>query len=217
MNKTITQLPQMLPPGFYEQASGGRQRSQSPLVSSPQKQFTGSQTSSPPPSRQVRFATVGGGTESPRSPIGTPPVQSPSGLTASLPTATTNTVNSHPDEISAEEKSGYDAFFDGLDPSGQGLLEADKSVEFFSKSGLPVETLASIWDLADIRKLGKLTKDEFAIAMHLIHSCLNGIPVPNQLPESLIPPNLRSGAPRKRKYLYYINQKAHYSNFSISC
>lgn len=200
MNKTVSQLPSVLPAGVYDQASGGRQRPQSPLVSSPiQKQLTGgSQAGSPPPNRQVRFAAVGG-KDSPQSITAVPPVQSPPvGGAAPLPTPMTHTANTHTDEISAEEKSGYDGFYDSLNPSGNGVLEADKAVDFFSKSGLPIEVLANLWDLADVRKTGSLSKDEFAIAMHLIHGCLAGKPLPSTLPESLIPGSLRSNAPRKR-------------------
>lgn len=46
-------------------------------------------------------------------------------------------------------------------------------------------------DLADIRKEGKLNKDEFAVAMYLINKKLGGIEVPTTLPNSLIPPSLR--------------------------
>lgn len=47
-------------------------------------------------------------------------------------------------------------------------------------------------DLADIRQEGKLDRDEFAVAMHLISSKLAGKDLPTALPTSLIPPALRS-------------------------
>lgn len=191
MNKTISQLPSTLPPAVYEQASAGRQRPQSPLVSSPiQNQLTGgSQAGSPPPSRQVRFAAVGAN-DSPQSISAIPPVQSQS---------------SEPAKITAEERKSYDGFYDSLNPSGNGILEADKAVDFFSKSGLPIEILANVWDLADVRKTGSLNKDEFAIAMYLIHGCLAGKPLPSTLPDNLIPSSLRSSAPRKRRCIIYKN------------
>lgn len=46
-------------------------------------------------------------------------------------------------------------------------------------------------DLADIRHEGKLTRDEFAVAMHLINTKLAGQDVPTTVPNSLIPPSLR--------------------------
>ncbi len=47
-------------------------------------------------------------------------------------------------------------------------------------------------DLADIRKEGKLTREEFAVAMHLINDKLAGKPLPSTLPMSTVPPGLRS-------------------------
>lgn len=47
-------------------------------------------------------------------------------------------------------------------------------------------------DLADINKDGHLTRDGFAIAMHLIHGKLAGKEVPKSLPPSLIASFMRS-------------------------
>jgi epidermal growth factor receptor substrate 15 len=49
-------------------------------------------------------------------------------------------------------------------------------------------------DLADINGDGRLTRDCFAVAMHLISRKLAGVEVPTSLPQSLIPPSMRSGA-----------------------
>jgi epidermal growth factor receptor substrate 15 len=49
--------------------------------------------------------------------------------------------------------------------------------------------------LADIRKEGKLGKDEFAVAMFLINNKLAGKELPGTLPQSMIPPSLRSQVP----------------------
>lgn len=43
-------------------------------------------------------------------------------------------------------------------------------------------------DLADSDTDGRLNKDDFAVAMHLIKAALAGKEVPNALPSSLIPP-----------------------------
>lgn len=47
-------------------------------------------------------------------------------------------------------------------------------------------------DLADIRKEGKLSKDEFAVAMFLINNKLAGKDLPSSLSQSMIPPSLRN-------------------------
>ena len=46
-------------------------------------------------------------------------------------------------------------------------------------------------DLADLNKDGKLTKDGFAVALHLINGKLAGKDVPETLPNSLVPPSHR--------------------------
>lgn len=122
-----------------------------------------------------------------------------------------------PWDISNEEKARSDGFFEQLDARKTGFVEGDQAVSFFLESRLPEANLAQIWwvtrlftwveatyvltrvihahrDLSDISKQGRLSKDEFAVAMRLINDQLDGKPVPSQLPLSLIPPSLRSGA-----------------------
>lgn len=48
-------------------------------------------------------------------------------------------------------------------------------------------------DLADMSNDGKLTRDGFAVALHLITGKLAGKEVPSTLPTSLIPPGMRKG------------------------
>lgn len=47
-------------------------------------------------------------------------------------------------------------------------------------------------DLADINSDGRLTRDGFAVAMHLIQKKLAGVDIPATLPLSLIPPSART-------------------------
>jgi epidermal growth factor receptor substrate 15 len=47
-------------------------------------------------------------------------------------------------------------------------------------------------DLADINNDGRLTRDGFAVAMHLIQGTLAGKEIPGSLPQSLIPPSMRT-------------------------
>ena len=49
-------------------------------------------------------------------------------------------------------------------------------------------------DLADIHQRGSLNRDEFAIAMHLIHKRLAGDELPKTLPSMLLPPTERNTA-----------------------
>ncbi len=48
-------------------------------------------------------------------------------------------------------------------------------------------------DLADLDNNGQLTRDGFAVAMHLIQKRIAGQELPVVLPLSLIPPSMRNG------------------------
>uniref|UniRef100_A0AAX7VJG8 Osteoclast-stimulating factor 1 n=1 Tax=Astatotilapia calliptera TaxID=8154 RepID=A0AAX7VJG8_ASTCA len=51
--------------------------------------------------------------------------------------------------------------------------------------------LASIWNLADVDKDGKLQAEEFILAMHLVDLAKSGQPLPLTLPTELVPPSQR--------------------------
>ena len=53
-----------------------------------------------------------------------------------------------------------------FDTAKVGHLEGQTPVNFFLKSKLPETVLARVWDLADISHNGKLSRDEFVVAMH---------------------------------------------------
>lgn len=93
--------------------------------------------------------------------------------------------------VTADEKAKADRFFDGLDTERTGSLDGGSVVPFFMQSKLSEQTLALVWDLSDITQSGSLTREEFAVAMHLINSALTGSEVPQELPADLIPPSLR--------------------------
>lgn len=47
-------------------------------------------------------------------------------------------------------------------------------------------------DLADLNNDGRLTRDGFAVAFHLIQGKLSGKEIPTTLPASLMPPSMRA-------------------------
>ena len=57
------------------------------------------------------------------------------------------------------------------------------------KSKLPSKELGKIWRLADVDQDGLLDDEEFALAMHLIKVKTAGHPIPDDLPQHLIPPS----------------------------
>ncbi|KAI1099628.1 hypothetical protein F4804DRAFT_321372 [Jackrogersella minutella] len=99
--------------------------------------------------------------------------------------------------VTPAEKSRFDQLYTDLDKTNKGFITGEESVPFLSRSGLPEDALAQIWDLADINSEGRLTKDMFAVAMYLIRQqrTRRDIPLPVTLPPNLIPPSLR-GQPR---------------------
>merc|ERR1711874_497655 len=63
------------------------------------------------------------------------------------------------------------------------------------QTGLAQQTLATVWNLADIDKDGKLSVEEFIVAMHLCEMGMKGEPLPTQLPLNLVPPSMRRNHP----------------------
>ncbi|KAG0279469.1 actin organization and endocytosis protein [Linnemannia exigua] len=93
--------------------------------------------------------------------------------------------------VSREEKAQYDQIFSAWDLDHSGYISGERAREIFGSSGLPPSDLGHIWALADPNNHGKLNKDEFAVAMHLVYRKLNGGDVPPVLPDDLVPPSTR--------------------------
>ncbi|KAH7927735.1 hypothetical protein BV22DRAFT_1110947 [Leucogyrophana mollusca] len=191
MSGQLSFVPTTLPPGLYEQAggrhldgvaahsTGGSAALSSPAASSfapkhpaVQSQLTGQLSSAPPlPSRRP-----GGSGLAPTVPA----------FPSAAPQATGHW------DVTAAEKAGADRFFDTLDSQHHGYIEGDVAVPFMLQSKLSEDILAQVWDLADINNDGRLTRDGFAVAMHLIQSKLSGKDIPDVLPSTLIPPSMRA-------------------------
>ncbi|KTB22250.1 EH domain-containing and endocytosis protein 1 [Nakaseomyces glabratus] len=88
--------------------------------------------------------------------------------------------------LTPEKKAQFDAIFDALDKNHAGALGSQILVPFFLSSKLSQETLASVWDLADIHNNAEFTKLEFAIAMFLIQKKNSGIDLPDVIPNELL-------------------------------
>lgn len=88
--------------------------------------------------------------------------------------------------LSYDKKHQFDVIFDSLDKTKKGSLSSQVLVPFFLSSKLNQETLASIWDLADIHNSADFTKVEFAIAMFLIQKKNTGIDLPDVIPNELL-------------------------------
>lgn len=91
--------------------------------------------------------------------------------------------------ITKDEKRVYDKIFSEWDKNNKGIMPGDVAIKVLTQSGLSQKDLESIWTLSDPGNKGRLDKDEFAVAMHLIYRRLNNYPIPARLPPELIPPS----------------------------
>ncbi|BFZ17146.1 hypothetical protein BsWGS_20184 [Bradybaena similaris] len=102
------------------------------------------------------------------------------------------TVPQIPWVVSAADKANSDMIFNKLDTDHDGLVSGVEIRDIMAQSALPTTVLAHIWGLCDSQSLGKLTAEQFALAMYLIQQKLKGIDPPLQLTPDMIPPTLRS-------------------------
>ncbi|PPQ70282.1 hypothetical protein CVT24_000845 [Panaeolus cyanescens] len=187
MTNKISTIPNSLPPGLYQQAGGG--------MSAIRSHVTGNSGSFSPVSSAFPPQHTG------QSDVFAQRIQpNHTGMSGAfkpaLPARPSILSNSnghaHDWDVTPTEKASADRYFDTLDAHKHGYIEGEVAVPFMLKSQLPGEVLALIWDLADINNDGRLTRDGFAIAMHLIQKKLAGQEIPQTLPPSLLPPHLRS-------------------------
>lgn len=82
--------------------------------------------------------------------------------------------------IKAENRLKYQKMFRSICPAGA-TISGPKARNFFMDSKLADDELAQVWKLADADQDGKMTEQEFMVAMHLIDLRLHGL----ELPESL--------------------------------
>ncbi|KAM9358066.1 epidermal growth factor receptor substrate 15 [Symphorus nematophorus] len=94
--------------------------------------------------------------------------------------------------VSPADKAKYDELFTKTDGDMDGLVSGPEVRDIFLKTGLPSATLARIWELCDIGDIGKLTREQFALALYLINQKLTkGLDPPQSLSPEMIPPSDR--------------------------
>ncbi|XP_071375145.1 epidermal growth factor receptor substrate 15-like 1 [Centroberyx affinis] len=94
--------------------------------------------------------------------------------------------------VPVSERGRYDDIFLKTDADLDGFVSGQEVKDIFMHSGLPQNLLAHIWALADTRQIGKLTREQFALAMHFIQQKVSkGIDPPQALTADMIPPSER--------------------------
>uniref|UniRef100_A0A4W3JMM6 Epidermal growth factor receptor pathway substrate 15 like 1 n=1 Tax=Callorhinchus milii TaxID=7868 RepID=A0A4W3JMM6_CALMI len=135
---------------------------------------------SPPPKDSLRSTPSHGSINSLNSTGSISPKTRPAG-------ATLNWV------VSASDKMRYDDIFLKIDLDMDGYVSGLEVKDIFMQSALPQNLLAHIWALADTRQMGKLNREQFALAMCLIQLKVGkGIDPPQVLTSDMIPPSERN-------------------------
>ncbi|KAM8851325.1 epidermal growth factor receptor substrate 15-like 1 isoform 2-T2 [Spinachia spinachia] len=93
------------------------------------------------------------------------------------------------------DRERYDDIFKKTDSDNDGLVNGTEVIEIFMQSSLSQTMLAQIWGLADIKQTGKLTREQFSLAMYLIQQKVTkGVDPPSTLAHDMIPPSDRTAA-----------------------
>ncbi|XP_050990222.1 epidermal growth factor receptor substrate 15-like 1 isoform X4 [Labeo rohita] len=96
--------------------------------------------------------------------------------------------------VPAEDREQYEEIFELADSDFDGMVGGGEVKDIFMNSRLPQSVLAHIWSLADTQRTGKLTKEQFCLAMHLIQEKVKGVDPPQSLTPDMIPPSERGAA-----------------------
>ncbi|XP_040598098.1 epidermal growth factor receptor substrate 15-like 1 isoform X7 [Mesocricetus auratus] len=94
--------------------------------------------------------------------------------------------------VPVADKIRFDEIFLKTDLDLDGYVSGQEVKEIFMHSGLTQNLLAHIWALADTRQTGKLSKEQFALAMYFIQQKVSkGIDPPQVLSPDMVPPSER--------------------------
>ncbi|XP_031632299.1 intersectin-1 [Contarinia nasturtii] len=99
-------------------------------------------------------------------------------------------------EWAIKNKLKYTQLFNTTDRTRNGYLTGVQARNLLLQSKLPQASLAQIWALSDIDSDGRLSCDEFVLAMHLCEIASQGEPIPAKLPLELVPPSFRKSTSR---------------------
>uniref|UniRef100_A0A3Q2E2B8 Epidermal growth factor receptor pathway substrate 15 like 1 n=1 Tax=Cyprinodon variegatus TaxID=28743 RepID=A0A3Q2E2B8_CYPVA len=95
--------------------------------------------------------------------------------------------------VPVADREKYRELFNKTDSDGDGFISGTDIIEIFMQSNLSQTMLAQIWGLADTKQTGKLTPEQFALAMHFIQQKVTkGIDPPSTLTSDMIPPSERT-------------------------
>ncbi|XP_032591346.1 epidermal growth factor receptor substrate 15-like 1 isoform X2 [Drosophila grimshawi] len=94
--------------------------------------------------------------------------------------------------VSTVELLRFEEIFRQSDLDKDGLVSGLEVKDIFIKSGIPQRSLADIWALCDTNQSGKLTVEQFALAMWLVERKQRGVDPPQVLTANMVPPSMRA-------------------------
>lgn len=94
--------------------------------------------------------------------------------------------------VSAADRIRSDGIFASSDLDKDGLVSGSEIKGVFIQSGIPQMCLAQIWALCDTNQSGKLTSEQFALALWLVDRKKKGFDPPNVLAPNMIPPSKKT-------------------------
>ena len=107
------------------------------------------------------------------------------------PAGAVSNVAAVPWVVNAGDRLRYEALFKQTDTDKDGYVSGVEIKNLLLQTGLPQNILAHIWNLCDMRQEGKLSPEQFALCMYLIHQKQAGKDPPAQLTPDMIPPSMR--------------------------
>nr|XP_017100875.2 epidermal growth factor receptor substrate 15-like 1 isoform X2 [Drosophila bipectinata] len=140
----------------------------------------------------------------PPMPVAVPPVTRipPVGAVSSMPLIQTDplvpigappSVRANADwVVTPAELKKFEEIFQQSDLDKDGLVSGLEVRDIFIKSGIPQRSLADIWALCDTNQSGKLTVEQFALAMWFVERKQRGVDPPHVLTANMVPPSMRS-------------------------
>ncbi|OQR76058.1 intersectin-2-like [Tropilaelaps mercedesae] len=138
---------------------------------------------------------VGGPPPKPPPPTNVPPPKPvPPAIPPAPQVAPTSAIGvTQPGEwaVPQQTKLKYTQLFNQHDRQRTGFLTGNQTRGILMQTGLPNAVLAQIWYLSDIDTDGRLTSEEFVLAMHLCELSRSGQQLSATLPVDLVPPSYR--------------------------
>ncbi|XP_035705257.1 epidermal growth factor receptor substrate 15-like 1 isoform X2 [Folsomia candida] len=115
--------------------------------------------------------------------------------------------------VSQEERIKYGNLFLQTDKDHDGFISGVEIKDVFLQSGIPQPILAHIWNLCDDQQQGKLSRDQFILAMWLIHRKIaQNIDPPQTLAPEMQIPTLKEGEEINPEFELILKSIMEYSN-----